>query len=993
MSWTSEGGRRSGKKPRGFRSFRSLLDLSPFLCPSFCPPFLSVFPQLEIRVGLPKQSGSSVPYGLASSEVDFLQMPFSIRESMARQIRELLGDKENPSEPLLILERQGLKLLDNTLIALLPIARRTGRLQLSHPQFTAFMRNVRSFLHRFRGTPSAKMTGEKLMDASIRRKFLEIVRVTALQGAFAEQLRLPLPTRLLWKRDQFFHIDNLKKITEEFSASGVIPPDLSTRFVSLFPVVCNAIPASSFDSALSILGVDTSPVISFREKAVRLFQVLKDAGVETAAASLHHPLDEVVEARAGACTHLPPSLLKQSRIAEACLDLDEAGRAVREKLSFLPDFQQKVAEEEAKVAERANCDASTEDGQMLKEFFVRLMTDELSDWGLTKYWTRYLDVREGSFADPLIEPLDEHVVAGVLHKVALQARSHPQGAISKELEDAIYPTICQFVSYVRRATQDKSTADICRVFPEGRPSLLRFLRVGIEDQRMRLEVNSFAFTRGPSVLWTDNFGELVRENEEVNTPQNLVVIVFIRMLYQLVSSGPRDSQHLDGGLFTRPRQGASSSLKRSLADVLDLFAERIQQSRKTFRNWNSKLVNAVLYFVDVAIGKAMSAIRRFTSYSSKQISLAREEIDTQLGLERRMESIRGESPRRIPATATGAERLQEQSANLPSANVSLLAIRSHHRTPLTPQPVLSTSLPATSSALSRSRESDKMLVSPTQKNEEAGSSFVQISLTSLVHHYAAGFVLKAHRMIQGAVASALTTDTKALAGLLRRKATVPGSVKSIALSTCVNIFDNIVLPTLSTPNVLAPEGTLRNLIAQVVRGLHNAVTPNLEVVEEKFKRLRSERGVFPTATLANGIVLTAVTQLEWVMQDPKWQAEIIRVLQEYIRSMTSAAVDLFKKFRLADAVCQATEPLIDALADLIDRNSDSLSDAITDIIQYDAFGLLSEFGEAHVARDLKIMNDTGRVYDIVQLLLASGTVSKVIDIAKGGYYWYRREKL
>ncbi|CBZ50875.1 hypothetical protein NCLIV_039500 [Neospora caninum Liverpool] len=889
---------------------------------------------LEVRNGWKKQVEYGVPYGLATSDMDSLRMPLPVREFLETELRELMADEANPGMPVLVLESPGMKVIDNALLDLVPVFRRAGQLPVSHPLFLQLMRNVRSYLHTMRAAHGAKFAKEKLLDATVRTRFLSIIREAALKAAFMEQLQIDLPQKILWSRNQFFHINNMAKISEDFSVNGVMPSDYKERLEELFPIVCDTISASSTDAALSILGVDIAPIVEFREKVIHTRQLLRDVGAEVPVHLQHHPIEKfILVARCEPIRNLPR---KHGKVEKACTDLENTREKVLSNVSFTAAFRRQVAEVEASLAERVNCGVDTEDGQILQKFFVQLMEDATKNAGIIEYWDRFMALRETSFDTPAFEPLTEAIIASVLHKLALHARS---GTLDADLENSVYPTVCKFMSYVRRARGGKPIADFCRTFPAGRPLLSRFFQQSKENQIMRLELNSFAFTRGPNAMWMDDFSELAHTSETLYPPRNSAVISFFRMV-RAASSTPQSAE-ADALSVRRP-----SAFVRSLSEVADLVLDKLRKKRNTMNKWSRRLVTSILRVVDAAILLAIQAVQRFAATSRRQIAMAREEIKVQRGLERRVS---------ISSRQDGVRGRQEGSVAAPPA------------APL-----------------------------PEDERRPSAVAMVQVgvtSVTSMLYKRIALELLKVHRYIPGWVASALGTSTKDLAFLLRTKATVPGSVKDIAMSTCVNIFDNIVLPTLTKPNVLAPETMIRNVLAQLTSAIHYTVMPNLGAVEEKFRRARSQDGMLPLSAFLHGIVLSAVTQLESLMQNNKWQTEMVRLVQEHIRTLNSAVIGLVKRFRLADALCGITDPLLDAVADVVERNARTLAHLLTDLMQADTFGLLINFVQAQLFKELRLAADSGEVHGLLQILSSTGFLNLLADGAKGLYYVYNKEQL
>ncbi|EPR56986.1 hypothetical protein TGGT1_410860, partial [Toxoplasma gondii GT1] len=261
-----------------------------------------------------------------------------------------MADPENPTTPVLILESPGLKVIDKSLLELIPVVRRTGQLPLSHPLFLQLMGQVRSYLHTLRATQGAKFATEKLADTAVRTRFLSIIREAALKAAFMQQLQLDLTQRILWSRHQFFHINNMAKISEDFTLNGVMPSDYKERLQELFPIVCDTISASSYDAALSVLGVHIAPIVAFREKVIHTRQLLRDAGAEVPPQLQHHPLEKfIATAKCGSLSNVPG---KHGKIEQACRDLDVAREKVLADVNFSPSFVQRVAEVEATFAER-----------------------------------------------------------------------------------------------------------------------------------------------------------------------------------------------------------------------------------------------------------------------------------------------------------------------------------------------------------------------------------------------------------------------------------------------------------------------------------------------------------------------------------------------------------------------------------------------------------------------------------------------------------------
>ncbi|ESS33531.1 hypothetical protein TGVEG_266435 [Toxoplasma gondii VEG] len=890
---------------------------------------------LEVRNGWRRQVESGVPYDMATSDMDSLRMPFPVRDFIEVELRELMADPENPTTPVLILESPGLKVIDKSLLELIPVVRRTGQLPLSHPLFLQLMGQVRSYLHTLRATQGAKFATEKLADTAVRTRFLSIIREAALKAAFMQQLQLDLTQRILWSRHQFFHINNMAKISEDFTLNGVMPSDYKERLQELFPIVCDTISASSYDAALSVLGVHIAPIVAFREKVIHTRQLLRDAGAEVPPQLQHHPLEKfIATAKCGSLSNVPG---KHGKIEQACRDLDVAREKVLADVNFSPSFVQRVAEVEATFAERVSCAGETEDVQMLQNFFVQLMDDATKNAGIVRYWNTFMSAREKLFDSTAIEPLTETVLASVLHKLALHARA---GSLTDELDRSVYPTVCRFMSYVRRARGVKTAVDFCRRLPEGRPILHRFFHQSKRNQIMRLELNSFSFTRGPNALWMEDFSELNNTSETLYPPHNAAVISFFRMVRD-ASSTPRTTP-TDPPSVRRP-----SALARNLAEVADLVLDKLRKKRNTMSKWSKRLINSILRIVDAAIMLAIKAVQRFASTSKRQIALAREEIKVQRDLQRRVTA----------ASQQDSARERDVSASNQHSTASF------HAEP-------EQSVPSVAMV--------QMSVTP---------------VTSILYKKVSAELLKVHRYSPGWIASALGTSTKEIATLLRTKATVPGSVKDVAMSTCVNIFDNIVLPTLTKPNVLAPETMIRNGLAQLTRALHYAVMPNLGAVEEKFKRARTKDGMLPILVLVHGIVLSAVTQLEALMQDNKWQTEMVRLVQELIRNLNSSFIGLVKRFRIADALCGITDPLIDAIADAVERNAGSFAHLLTDIMQVDTFGSLINFVQAQLLKELRLAADSGEVHSLLEILSSTGFLNLLADGAKGLYYVYHKEKL
>ncbi|PFH36752.1 hypothetical protein BESB_049440 [Besnoitia besnoiti] len=892
---------------------------------------------LEVRSGWQKQIQGGVSYGLAMSDMDSLQMPFPVREYLETELHALFFDPERPTTPLLVLEAPGMKVIDTALLGLVPVARRTGRLPISHPLLLDLLVQVRSYLHAMRNTNGALYATEKLADATARTRFLSIIREAALKAAFMEQLRLALPQRFLWKRNQFFHIDNMAKINEDYAASGVLPPDYKSRLLDLLPTVCDSIAASSYDAALDILGIDVAPIANFREVVVHLRQVLRNAGVEVPQQLRHHPIENfITTANCGPVRQL----LKSEKVEKACAELDQARAQVLGKVSFTAEFKQKVAEVEARLAERVTCGADSEDGGMLRKFWVRLMEDAMKNAGVINYWDSFLSAPETAFDHPGVEALGEGVVAATLHRLALHERA---GTLTPKKEAAVFPTICQFISYVRRTTQAKPTADFCRLFPDGRPVLTRFFKQSRQNQVMRMELTSFSFTRGPTVLWIEDIGEVAKVSNTLHPPRNAAVITAFRMLGEAISTS-RTPQVADNPSLRKP-----SELVKNLSEVTDLLLDKFRKKHSTMNKWSKQVVNAILRVVDAAIVHALTSVRRFASYSSRQIKSAREEIKVQRDLERRVSAV----------SRYGANRRREAVADPPP--------------------------PASAVGLSNPEPGP----SPPALIQRAFAS----SVASIAYQVVSSTLLKLHRNTPRLISSVLGTSMKDIAVLLRAKPTVSGSVKSIAMSTCVNIFDNVVLPILTKPNVLAPETLIRNLIAQLTRGIHYAIMPNIGAVEEEFRRARSQDGMLPLSTFVHGIVLAAVTQLETLMQNNKWQTEMVRLVQENIRTLNSYFIDLVKRFRLADALCGITDPLLDAIADVVEKNAETLAHVLSDLMQVDAFGLLIKFAQAELLREIRLIVDTGEIYGLFELLFSTGVVNVLTDAAKGGYYFYKREHL
>ncbi|PHJ24128.1 hypothetical protein CSUI_002019, partial [Cystoisospora suis] len=960
---------------------------------------------VQVRAGLKMQATFTRAHGLSAADIERLTMPMPVRERFISGIRGLFGDPLAPGKPVVLVSPRSLKFLDDIISRLVPGVRQSGSIKLTDFPMDQLYSQVRKYLQYYGSEAVTEL--ERLDNHDVKQQFLLLVQEALLKTALLQQLQLPAIRRLLNKRDQLFRIDNLEKLKGDYVKGQISEAELEEALDRVFDQVCEMIPASAYDNALKSLGEATQGVETYREKVLMVQQAFYDTKTALPEGGVHHhPLEK--QTGKALCPGVDTS--KSPKLAKACAAAEEALQSVSEKLQLSPVLLSRVRTELLTTAEIVNCNRTTGEGKMLRAFFISLMKSQVKHTSLAELWDEAASIKENQFNNPNVQPLEENMLSAALHSLALRMRANQ---LKPEMFETIYPTVCGFIILLveEKLVRRNSLCSWILVAPA---SMYSFFTSSVQDQAMRLTLTSFGFTASV------NLGDYKEQSFEPRAPREAVVVSLLRTVR--LASQPTAEGDTAAPVAATPLSGR-------ISEVFALVVSKIWGNRQAMERWNRELKKTLLRLVDAAMKKAFSTMRHLATTNEKQLESQRQELAVQLILQKQIlargihspaEQVAGlhgprerESEARPPAGGSGVELpVRDQgdddewhlAPEDPDLEVPAESFLEHHRALLAPHASGAGSMAPYYFTKARGGHGAKGEVDDARGDtlQERRLTFTQspirisflqtqLGVGTALRQRVADFLGSQHRRVPGWIRGSLGISSTSVSVVLKQKVTVPGSLKGVARSVCVNILDNVVLDTLTKVNVLAPKTTVRQMINQLIQGLHHAVIPDMEAAQEKFAKLSAEGGAIGLNMVAHALILSAATEFETAMQNPKVVTKFVEVLHQHIHKLSRGFVNVVKKFRLSDAICSITDEVIDAVAFAVMTHQFSLLDAATDLLQVDIVGWIVNFTEALTWREVKSLLEPVDGPRFLEMIQTTGLLNILRDVAVVGYHWYQRE--
>ncbi|KAL8446402.1 hypothetical protein Emed_004856 [Eimeria media] len=853
-----------------------------------------------------------------------------------------------------------MRAVDSALHELRPKIRKNGYISYTDPEILALWWQVMAIA--FKNNPGMELEIEAFSRAPQKtQRFCEIIQQAATIAGFVSQLKMADTKSVLVRRAKRFGFESWTTLVESFYIARPPQQEVRQSLERIFHVACRMIPASSETQSIKILGKETDDVDLFRTLVDAITLRLMQLGRNVPRTMTHYPICSAI--RVVSCEGFD---LSDSALSKSCHELEVVRQRVLSSIDFSPKFCEAMQKAEEPLMERNECGEGERNHDLLKEFFLEYMTEQLESSAIKSQWSKIQEAHMLKYRNANLYPVAENALASMIHEAAIRLAEVPSNASEfpdqvRQAAEEVYSTMCNFVNYASASLALKDV-NVCQLMVQPPGPLIQTLSDMLEAHMRRIQLGRFSSTTRP--LPTFTLQQIVNSDSLPKHPADALTVGILRFVESYFTKGKLSEQSTEGG-------SAYQRVRRGLANTINLILDRLYKLKSRFAEWNQKVIRSLRLLVNYIVRLVLRSAKQMTYLGRKTLAMQQVEQKTQASMRRRLQqqreqktgeqdSVSGDSTS-TTASEDSASFVDVKETEDSTMNTSLL-----------PSPSLSKDISLVQTGV---------LMRPDPKQGQG--------LLGIVRLLASMLLSDLPRSISDIVAHILPSVWNSISGVLRVKKSVVGSVKDTAEKVCVRVLDSTVLPGLISTNSLVPAGMIKTQMSLLARNIHFSVMPEASTVERNLKAARRKSGFLGMLVLIQGLVFVVAGQLEDLLQNADFQDRIVKIIHRRVRELAGVIQAAFKRYLVSEVVCESVEVIIDVIADVLSEKRDDFVQSVLEIIELDTLGRLSVFIESHVWRLIKLLLDGGGALDLMKGIIGQvGFLGAAKDTVRAAWGWF-----
>ncbi|CDI84857.1 hypothetical protein, conserved [Eimeria praecox] len=769
--------------------------------------FQEVYGRLEADVSISMTAFPSFapPSVLSNREDSGFWMPQCILDPLHVKIQQLFAPLSAPVGNLKVLRKS----IDSALHDMRPRVRRVGYISYSDPQILSLWWTVMNIaLEHYPGLETEIESFFRSPDNT--KTFSLIIQEAAAISAFVSQLQMTHTKAVLVREPKRFGFESWTTLVWSFKTERPSAETVNATLNRIYLLACR--------HSIEDLVVFRSIIDAISLRLLQLGKPLPDS-------MTHYPICKAI--REASCADLKG--IKDAMLSKSCQELEVVRQVVMSRIPFSsPDFCKAMREAEEPLMERCECSESGRNFSLLRTFFVDYMTEQLESSAIKDQWAFILKKQFLNSDDPNIFPLEGNALAATLHEASISLAEKDPKTAEQELHTVavdVYETMCNFVDYMISTSKLKDK-NVCKLMDSPPEPLVKLLKRTLEAHMTRIQLGRFSLTMQP--ISTLSLPEIFDSKDLQKHPASALKVGVLRFIQSYFS------KDTNGGRQGQAISTAYQKVQKEFANIFNLIADRLIKLRPKFASWQQKVIESLRLLVDYAVKMVLNSAKEMTYFSKTTVASQQADLKVQLRMKQRLQGLTEESTKGIPymeseqSTEAGdispASMTEIESEEEPNISISTSKEEDEPEQAQEENAVVSTlrrpSIWKHSSLL--------QLTSPASSEEKQKQGKGTLGLVKLM---ASMLLADIPRLISGVVPVILPSIWFSIAGVLRVKKSVVGSVKDTAEKVCIRVLDSIVLPSLISTNALVPEALIKMQLVLLARNIHFSAMPEASKVE------------------------------------------------------------------------------------------------------------------------------------------------------------------